>query len=115
MGHGTRGPITASAFERRSATSPELVHFLPIIDRVAELGSSEVLYPSTSLDNLVISARPNPYDRRGRILVTPKGNGVELRLYKRDGTTEVSQVGAEQVRSEIERLLPKLIQDQKQG
>ncbi len=98
-----------SACHRRSHLFPNLAVLAPVIDRVCELGYSETLYADTSLDNLVISVRPNPRDRRQTILVIPKENMVEFRLYPEDGETEVSTVSPEQAASALDHLLPRLI------
>jgi hypothetical protein len=98
-----------STFHRRSYLFPNLAVFVPVIDRVCELGYSEKLYADTSLDNLVISVRPNPRDRRQTILVIPKENMVEFRLYPKDGEAEVSKVAPEQAASALDHLLPRLI------
>jgi hypothetical protein len=97
------------AFHRRTHLFPNLAVFVPVIDRVCELGYSEQLYANTSLDNLVISVRPNPRDRRQTILVIPQANMVEFRLYPEDGETEVSTVSTEQAASALDHLLPRLI------
>ena len=97
-----------SAFSRRSHHFPSLAVFVPLIDRVCELGYSEKLYADTSLDNLVISVHPNPRDRRQTILVIPKENAVEFRLYPKDGEAEVSTVAPDQAASALDQLLPRL-------
>jgi hypothetical protein len=97
-----------SAFSRRSHHFPSLAIFVPLIDRVCELGYSEKLYADASLDNLVISTHPNPRDRRQTILVIPQENSVEFRLYPKEGQAEVSTVSQDQAASALDRLLPRL-------
>jgi hypothetical protein len=97
-----------SAFSRRSPHFPKLAVFIPIIDRICELGYSEQLYAGASLDNLVISVCSNPRDRRQTILVVPQENTVEFRLYPKDGETEISTVAQDQAASALDRLLPRL-------
>lgn len=96
------------AFSRRSAHFPNLAIFVPLTERICELGYSEKLYAGTSLDNLVISVRPNPRDRRETILVIPHEKTVEFRLYPKDGEAEVSTVVWDQAASTLDRLLPRL-------
>lgn len=97
-----------SAFARRSRLFPNLAIFGPLIDRICEQGYSEQLYAGASLDNLVISVRPNPPDRRQTILVVPQGDRIEFRLYPKDGSAEVSTVTQDQAASALDRLLPRL-------
>lgn len=97
-----------SAFSRRGRLFADLAVLVPLIDRIRELGYSERLYAGASLDNLVISVRPQPRDRRQTILVIPKEESVEFRLYAEDGETETSTVALNQIESEIDRLLPRL-------
>ena len=97
-----------SAFSRRSHQFPNLTVFVSLIDRICELGYSEKLYAGTSLDNLVISVRPNPRDRRQTILVIPQEKDVEFRLYPKDGEAEVSTVVRDQAAAALDRLLPRL-------
>ena len=97
-----------SAFSRRSRHFPNLAVLVALIDRVGQQGYSERLYAGASLDNLVISARPQPCDRRQTILVIPRGDTVEFRFYPEDGEMEISTTALNQVESEIDRLLPRL-------
>lgn len=97
-----------SAFSRRSRHFPNLAVLVAVIDRVCELGYAERLYAGASLDNLVISVRPQTSDRHQTILVVPKGESVEFRFYPEDGETEISTTPLNQVESEIDRLLPRL-------
>lgn len=97
-----------SAFSRRSRDFPRLAVFVPLIDRIRELGYSARLYAAASLDNLVISVRPNPGDRRQTILVIPQENTVEFRLYPKEGEVEIATVDRSQVEEALDRLLPRL-------
>ncbi len=98
-----------SAFQRRSGPFPNLAVLVAIIDRICEQGYSERLYAGESLDNLVISVRPKPRDRRQTILVIPKGDAVEFRLYGEQGEAEFCTVALDQVESAIDSLLSRLI------
>ena len=100
-----------SAFNRRSRHFPSLSVLVPLIDRVCELGYSKQLYAGSSLDNFVISVRPNPRDRRQTILVIPQEDMVEFRLYPKDGEAEVATVARDQAASALDRLLPRLTAD----
>ncbi|HTU90662.1 MAG TPA: hypothetical protein VMF69_11355 [Gemmataceae bacterium] len=100
-----------AVFNRRSRHFPSQAIFLPLIDRIYELGYAEQFFAGTSLDNLVISIRPNPRDRQQTILVVPQEDAVEFRLYPKDGETEVSTVTREQAVSALDRLLPRLAAD----
>lgn len=91
-----------------SRSFPYLAVNLPLIDRVCELGYSEKLYALSSHDNLVISVRRIPYDRRQTILVVPLGETVEFRFYSKDGPAEVSRVTREDAVLVLDRLLPRL-------
>jgi hypothetical protein len=102
-----------SAFGRRSLSFPALAVLGSIIDRICELGYSERLYASESLDHLVISVRPKPRDRRQTILVVPKGDVVEFRFYPEEGAVEAHTVALAEVESAIDRLLPVLVASQK--
>jgi hypothetical protein len=97
-----------SAFRRRSRHVPALAILATLIDRICERGYSERLYAGESLDNLVISTRPNPRDRRQTILAIPKDDAVEFRLYAEEGEAEVCTVALNQVESAIDRLLSRL-------
>jgi hypothetical protein len=97
-----------SAFGRRSQSFPDLAVFVPLIDRIRELGYSSRLYGGASLDNLVISVHPKPRDRRQTILVVPRTDTVEFRFYRKDGEAEVSTVARDQAASALDRLLPRL-------
>jgi len=98
-----------SAFRRRSGPFPTLAILVTIIDQICELGYSERLYAGESLDNLVISVRPKPRDRRQTILVIPKGDAVEFRLYGEQGEAEVCTVALDQVGSALDHLLSRLV------
>jgi hypothetical protein len=102
-----------AAFSRRSLPFPALTILVRIIDRICELGYSERLYAGESLDQLVISARAKPRDRRQTILVVPKEDAVEFRFYPKEGAAEVHTVALDQVESAIDRLLPELAATQK--
>jgi hypothetical protein len=91
-----------------SRSFPYLAVYLPLIDRVCELGYSEKLYALSSHDNLVISVRRIPYDRRQTILVIPQENTIEFRLYPRDGEAEIITVVLDQAVPALDRLLPRL-------
>ena len=97
-----------SVFSLRSRHFPYLAILVPLIDRTRELGYSARLYAAASLDNLVISARPNPRDRRQTILVIVHENTVEFRLYPKEGEVEVSTVEGGQAAETLARLLPRL-------
>lgn len=100
-----------SRFLRAQDQSPRFASFVPIIDRLCELGYDARLYPGTSLDNLVISRQRHAKDRRQSILVIPTDDGVEFRLYRSSGEPEVSRVGTADVVGEISRLLPRLLEE----
>lgn len=97
-----------SAFSRRSRLFPRLAVFVPLIDRVRELGYSAHLYAASSLDNLVISVHPDLRDRKQTILVVPQENMVELRFYPKDGEVEVCTVSWGEAAETLDRLLPRL-------
>ncbi|MGH7225156.1 MAG: hypothetical protein ACRELF_18195, partial [Gemmataceae bacterium] len=92
------------AFSRRSRLFPSVAIFVPLIDRIRELGYSARLFAAASLDNLVISVRPNPRDRQQTILVIPQENTVEFRLYPKDGEVEVRTVDRSQAIEVLDRL-----------
>ncbi len=97
-----------AALSRRSNHFPNLSIFLPLIDRICELGYSEKFYAGTSLDNLVISILPKPRDRRQTILVIPQENTVEFRLYPKEGEAEIFTVAPDHASSVLDHLLPRL-------
>jgi hypothetical protein len=94
-----------AVFQRRSTLHPELTPVLPILDLICSQGFNDRLYAGTSLDNLVISTRRNPRSRLGTILVLPKRETVEFRLFKNDGAAVTSEVPFQQVAQEAGRLL----------
>ncbi|HWG42549.1 MAG TPA: hypothetical protein VN688_07160 [Gemmataceae bacterium] len=100
-----------SAFRRRSGLFPALAPLVTIIDRICQRGYSERLYAGASLDNLVISTHPKPRDHRQTILVIPKEDTVEFRLYAEEGEAEVCTVALNQVESTIDSLLFRLVAD----
>ena len=101
------------AFSRRSSFSPPWSVFVSLIDRISRLGYSEQLYAGTSLDNLVISLRPEPRERRQTILVRAKVDAVEFRFYPMEGEAEVSTVDLTQAEATLEKLLPRLLANPK--
>lgn len=101
------------AFSRRSRSSPSWSVFVSLIDKICQLGYSEQLYAGTSLDNLVISLRPQPRDRRQTILVRVKDEAVEFRFYPTEGEAEVTTVDLTQAEATLEKLLPRLLANPK--
>lgn len=97
-----------SKFSVGSRHFPFLAVLVPLIDRIRELGYAEQLYAASSLDNLVISVRPNPRDRRLTILVMPQENTVEFRLYPQDGKVEITTAAWSQAAAVLDQLLPRL-------
>lgn len=97
------------AFHRRSRYFPLLSVFVPLIDKIGDLGYSERLYAGVSLDNLIISVHPRPRDRRQTLLLIAKEDAVEFRLYPKEGEAEVCLTPWNRAESTLEVLLPRLL------
>jgi hypothetical protein len=104
-----------SAFSRRSHQFPAATILVSLIDRIVELGYADQLYAGASLDNLVISLRPNARGRRQTIFVIPRGETVEFRLYPKEGEAEVSTVARDWAIATLDCLLPRLAACAKSG
>ena len=104
-----------TAFARRAAHVPEIGLIHRLIDWIIDQGFSTLLYPSCSLDNLVISDATDWRKESQKILVIPKKSTVELRLYTRGKLVDQREVGFDHLYEELDRLLPKLLPDDKQS
>jgi hypothetical protein len=101
------------AFVHRTAHFPELAIIPRVIDWIIARGFSSSLYGGMSVDNLVISDGMDWRAQSQRILVMPKHGLVELRYYLGDKLVDKSEVSPDRLYDELDRLLPKLLQDDK--
>jgi hypothetical protein len=63
---------------------------------------------------LVISDAPGWRAKSQKILVTPEQSTVELRFYSQGELVHQTNVGPDHLYEELDRLLPKLLRDDKQ-
>jgi hypothetical protein len=101
------------AFVHRAAHFPELGVIPGIIDWLIARGLSSSLYGGISLDNLVISDTADWRAKAQRILIMPRHALIELRYYSEDKLVEKTDVTPDRVCNELDRLLPKLLRDDK--
>jgi len=92
---------------------PELSVFVPLIDRIVDQGFGSSLYASSSHNRLVISDAERWDRKKNRIVVIPKRASYELNLIMKRELVEQVECDAEHLFEELDRLLPRLLQNAK--
>lgn len=93
------------SFERWLAHSPLFATPLQVIDWAVAHGVADRLHASLSLDHLVISDRPWQAVRADKLVVIPKPDSVELRLYRDARLTEMVEIDRSRLHEELDRLV----------
>lgn len=93
------------SFERWLAHSPLFTTPLQVIDWAVAYGFADRLHASMSLDHLVISDRPPRAEHANKLVVIPKPDSVELRLYRDAGLAEMVEIDRSRLHEELDRLV----------
>ena len=95
------------SFERGLAHDTLFTTPLQVIDWAVAHGVADRLHASMSIGLLVISDRPRPWQavRGCKLVVIPKPDSVELRLYRDAALAEMIEIDRSRLHEELDRLV----------